>query len=192
MQLFINGKHLDITNALRAYIEKELNRIESKFEGKINEVNIIFAKDAHLFRVDISIQAGRNIQIFGNGEATDAYIAFDKAAERVTLRLRKHKTRLHDIHTRKAPDRELMASYAVLETEEKIEDEAEGADAPVIVAEMTTPIDTMSVSEAVMRLDLSQKTAMMFRNAGHGGLNMVYRRNDGNIGWIDPNIKEAA
>jgi hypothetical protein len=147
--------------------------------------------------VALSVHVGRGILMQAEDDGGDAYAAFDIAAETISKRLRRHKRRLRD-HHRAAADDSYAAKAFVLAAdvqEETVLDGADGADgsqAPVIVAELEADIPTLTVGEAVMRLDLAETQAMLFHNRAHGGLNMVYRRNDGNIGWVDPAPKPEA
>src|SRR5262249_43978570 len=137
-------------------------------------------------KAHITIQLGRNIMVTADGVEKDPYIAFDAAATKAGKQLRRYKNRLRDHHDRLArtPEGEfLKARDVVLQGNE---DESQQGEDPVVIAEMATSIQTMSVSEAVMRLDLSGQNALLFRNGSHGGFNMVFRRADGNIGWVDP------
>ena len=194
MQLSVKGKQLDVGDTLRAHIEESLDRALSKYFGNAIEANVTLSPEAHLFRAVVSAHVGRNIQLEAQGEADDPYAAFDAAAERLSKRLRRHKRRLRDHHKEGGNDHEpLPAQQYILageESEEDTESDAEGR--PAVVAEMATEIPSLTVSEAVMRMDLAQLPAMMFRNSAHGGLNMIYRRNDGNVGWIDPRGNRSA
>ncbi len=184
MKLSVTGKQIDVGDALRDHIETTLHVTVSKYFDNPMEGSVVLAKRARLFRADISVHIGRNMLLQGHAEAGDAYAAFDGALERIAKRLRRHKRRLRD-HRKSGKEGEaLMASAYVLANDEG-EDQKKGAN-PVIVAEMETEIGTMTVGEAVMRMDLADVPAMMFHNSAHGGLNMVYRRTDGNVGWIDP------
>ena len=137
------------------------------------------------------------------GAATDYYVAFDAAAERLAKQLRRYKRRLRDYHgkARPAGERPEMARSFVLAPVEDVEEEldeaaeagateietaADGGIAPVVIAEMSTELPQLTVGEAVMRMDLADSSVLLFRNRSHGELNVVYRRGDGNIGWIDP------
>lgn len=186
MQIAVKGKQIDVGDALRSHIETTLNATVSKYFDKAMEATVALARDAHLFRADISVHIGRGLLLQGHGEAGDAYAAFDSAEERIGKRLRRHKRWLRD-HRKDRTDRAdtLVANQYVLAAGSEA-DEAEPEASPVIVAEMATEIDTLTVGEAVARMDLADLSAMLFRNRAHGGLNMVYRRSDGNIGWIDP------
>ena len=153
----------------------------------------------------VVVHVGSGITLQASGEAEDVYNSFDMAADRVMKRMRRYKRKLRDHHREQASrQRESVpAQQYVLaaetddeapdETEEQGTPEPEAAPpaGPIIVAESTMQIDTMSVGEAVMRMDLAELPAMMFRNSSHGGMNVVYRRPDGNIGWIDPKQTEA-
>jgi hypothetical protein len=126
------------------------------------------------------------------GEADLPYPAFDMACDHLAKRLRRHKGRLQHHHKEIANRETLSAQQYILSgdledlDQDGPDDEAVGQDQPVVVAEMATDILSLTVSEAVMHLDLSDLPALMFRNSAHGGLNMIYRRQDGNIGWVDP------
>jgi hypothetical protein len=124
----------------------------------------------------------------GQASAVDAYAAGDAAIEHVAKRLRRYKRRLRDHHKERDKTEALTAqSYVLAPDADEADDDGMGTgDQPVVVAEMTTEILTLTVGEAVMRLDLGVQPALLFRHAGHGGLNLVYRRTDGHVGWIDP------
>ena len=190
MNLTIKGKQLDIGDALRSHITAQLNAVAEKYFTNPIEATVVVALNARLFLVDISIHIGRNIWLQSSAEGTDAYPAVDAAAERLAKRLRRYKRRLRDHNQRvaTAAEAEMTARQYILEGDGgEAEDGAEeDGSEPVIVAEMKTSIDTMTVGEAVMRLDLAEIPALMFRSSAHGGLNMVYRRPDGHIGWVDP------
>ena len=185
MKLSVTGKQIDVGDALRDHIETSLHATASKFFDNAMDGSVVLAKSAHLFRADISVHIGRNMLLQGHAEAGDAYAAFDAACDRIAKRLRRHKRRLRD-HRKSGKDEEAMLANAYVLAGEDGEKESASGASPVIVAEMETQIRTMTVGEAVMRMDLADVPAMMFRNSAHGGLNMVYRRNDGNVGWIDP------
>lgn len=188
MQLSVKGKKLDVGDSLRNHIAENLGAIAAKYFGNPIEATVVLSRDARLYRADVSVHVGRNIQLQSNAEADDAYRAFDAAADRVGRRLRRYKGRLRDYHKPDgtAPDATITAQAYVLDAGSDAAEDAEAPAQPIVVAEMTMPIDTLSVSDAVMRLDLGDLPALLFRNGAHGGLNMIYRRPDGNIGWVDP------
>lgn len=188
MQLSVKGKQLNVGDALRTHVSDSLSRILGKYFGDAIEVGVTFSRDSHMYRAVVAAHVGRGIQIQAQGEAGEPYPAFDIAADRLAKRLRRYKGRLRDHHKETGPAPETLSAQQYIlagESDQEIaEDAAEGR--PVIVAEMTTEIPSLTVSEAVMRMDLADQPALMFRNSSHSGLNMIYRRADGNIGWIDP------
>jgi ribosomal subunit interface protein len=190
MQLSVKGKQIDVGDSLREHVATQLNEIIGKFFSGSLEATVTFSREAHLFRADILVHAGKGIVLQSNGAASEPYPAFDQAAERMGERLRRNRKRLKKHHQDDAAPEAKMVPTFVLEGDD--EKAGETGDNPVIVAEMTTPIETLSVSEAVMRLDLGDLPALMFKNKTHGGLNMIYRRADGHIGWVDPAQSLAA
>lgn len=175
-------------DALRAYVKDSLSRILNKYFGDAIEVGVTLSREAHRYRAVVSAHVGRGIQLQAQGEADEPYPAFDSAAERLSKRLRRYKRRLRDHHKEHGPEAEPLYAQQYILAEEAAERarKGDGEGKPVIVAEMTTQIPSLTVSEAVMRMDLADLPAMMFRNSSHNGLNMIYRRPDGNIGWVDP------
>lgn len=188
MQLSVKGKQLDVGDALRAHVGDSLSRILGKYFGDALDVGVTVSREGHQYRVAVSVHIGRGMQIQAQGEADGAYAAFDAAAEHLAKRLRRYKRRLRD-HRKEsdAAPAPLPAQQYILAGDAGTEDDTVESDAaPVVIAEMATEIPSLTVSEAVMRMDLGDLPALMFRSSAHGGLNMVYRRPDGNIGWIDP------
>ena len=187
MQVSVKGKQLDIGDALRTHIEQALEHVLGKYFSSAIEATVTLSRNAHLYRAALSAHVGRNIKLEAQGEASEPYIAFDAAADRLSKRLRRHKRRLRDHHKETSPDHEpLPAQQYILAGDADGEESDIDAGQPAIIAEMATEIDSLTVSEAVMRMDLAELPAMLFRNSAHGGLNMVYRRPDGNVGWVDP------
>ena len=188
MQLSVSGKRLDVGDSLRSHVANSLGTAVDRYFGRAIEGKVTFERQRHLFRADIQVHVTRGMTLQSHHAAADVYAAFDGAVERLDHRLRRHKGRLAD-RKRKAHEDEASveaARYAVVDPEaEAIDANAEPAAAP-IVAEMTTDIAALSVGEAVARLDLGQKPVLMFRNRANGQFNVVYRRADGAIGWIDP------
>ena len=188
MNLTVSGKQIDVGDSLRAHVERELSSSVGKYFGDAVEGSVVFSRDGHQFRADVSVHIGRNILVQGQGMATDAYAAYDIADDHLAKRLRRYKRRLRDHHQRVDRDGpDLSARHVVLAAEPEELPEHEPAEpAPAVVAEMRVDIPTLTVGEAAMRLDLAHETALMFRNSANGLMNMVYRRRDGNIGWVDP------
>lgn len=194
MQLTVKGKQLDVGDALRTHVADSLNAVVGKYFNKPIEANVVLTKDAHLYKADIQVHVGRGIVLQSASDATEPYPAFDTACDKLAKRLRRYKSRLRDHHSENGAAEVIPARYQILEAEAEEHHEEVPTDAahPMVVAEMETSIATLSVSEAVMRLELAQAPALMFHNGAHGRLNMVYRRADGNIGWVDPAEKAGA
>ena len=191
MNLTVKGKHLDVGESLRGYVEEQLTAITEKYFSNPIDATVLFSQDAHLYCADVSVRVGRGILLQSRAEATDIYPAFDAAADKVGKRLRRYKRRLRDHHLHEATlavqAAELPARQYVIEAEPPLlEDDEDTGTEPAVIAEMDTTIETMSVAEAVMRMDLAELPALLFRSGVHGGLNMIYRRRDGHVGWIDP------
>jgi len=187
MQLSVNGKQLDIGDALRGHIEDSLPDIVTKYFENPTDAHVTMTRQGKEFRADITVHVGKGIMVQAHGGSEDPYAAFDTAAVHVAKRLRRYKRRLRDHHRGRDDTSDAVeAQHYVLQPHGEETDDTSPSELPVIVAEMTTDIELLSVGEAVMRMDLSGQPALMFRNKAHGGTNMVYVRNDGNIGWIDP------
>ncbi len=189
MQLSVKGKQIDVGDALREHVSSNLPEVVGKYFGGSIDANVTFSREAHMFRADITVHVGRGMTLQSNASASEPYPAFDLAAERLSERLRRQKTRIKNHHkdNRQEQEEAWLAQSFVLPPDGGESEPSEGGDNnPVIVAETTTNIENLTVSEAVMRLDLGDLPALMFRNRGHGGLNMIYRRPDGHIGWVDP------
>lgn len=187
MQISVTGKQLDVGDSLRAHIDEALGATVQKYFGKAIDAAVVLSRDARMFRADIAVHVGKGIQVRSHDVADDAYAAFDVSLAHLGKRLRRHKRRLRDHHKARGEDSGESAQTYVLAAPEAAEsDGASSRESPLVIAEATSTIEPLTVSEAVMRLDLADMAAMVFRNAGNGSLNVVYRRPDGNIGWIDP------
>ncbi|MBL8709965.1 MAG: ribosome-associated translation inhibitor RaiA [Rhodospirillaceae bacterium] len=191
MNLTVKGKNIDVGDALKTRAQESLDHIFGKYFSNPIDATVTMSKDTYLFSAQISVHVGRGIMLQAEGTANEANAAYDQAAETLAKRLRRYKRRLRDHH--RAATESMRAQKYILasESEEAEEPEAghaNGESQPVVVAEMQTDIPSLTVGEAVMRLDLANGQAMMFLNRAHGGLNMIYRRNDGNIGWVDPRL----
>jgi ribosomal subunit interface protein len=193
MHITVAGKQVDTGEALRVHVQDGLATISRKYFDHALEANVTFHKSppGAMFCCDINLKAGRNLFMRGEGEGPDAHRAFDVAAEHLAKRLRRYRRRVNDHARSLAENREPPAEAArqvVLRQPEETDELAaapNGHDHGVIVAEGSTAVLHLSVGEAVMRLDLEQRQVLMFRNSGTGALNVVYRRVDGCVGWID-------
>lgn len=192
MRIQVAGRHLDVGDALKARIESELESGVSKYFSRITDAVVTVEKNGgDAFEVDCAVHLSSGISLQSEGHGGDAHSAFSDAMEKLEKRVRRYKRRLKNHHAdNKSPlPAEDAAAYVLAPLQEDGDADAgnaAGDDAPLVIAETTFPVRTMTVSTAVMQLDLSNSPALMFRNAASGGLNMVYRRADGNVGWIDP------
>lgn len=192
MQLTVKGKQLDVGDALKSHVEATLLNVFGKYFGNPLEANVVLSREAHLYRAHIGVHIGRGLNMQSQADAEAPYAAFDVAADHLAKRLRRHKGRLRDHHRSEPPVTEVGAQYILANSGDDEEAPAEDKDgAPVTIVE-SVEIPTLTVGEAVMRLDLANGVAMMFRNRIHGELNMVYRRTDGTIGWVDPRANPAS
>lgn len=184
MQLTVKGKQLDVGDALRTHVADSLNTTVGKYFNKPIEANVVLTRNAHLFKADIQVHVGRGIMLQSASEATEPYPAFDTACEKLGKRLRRYKRRLksHASGAKAELPAESFPSFVIdASNEEELADDAQ----PIIIAEGTTTVPSLSVVDAVMHMDLENSTFKVFRNGTTGGLNLVYRRDDGHIGWID-------
>ena len=189
MQVVITGKQLNVSDPLRGHVEKQLAAAISKYFEHAIEASVVFSrqgKGKHV-RADISVHAARNIQMQGHGEENEAKAAFDSAMARIAKRLRRYKRRLRDHRNAGHETAAVQAQQYVLAAGDNYEEEQIAEDGqPLVIAEMTTTIDNLTVGEAAMRMELANTEALVFQNIAHGGINVLYRRSDGNLGWIDP------
>lgn len=208
MELTINGKQLDVGDHLKAHITHKVEEINEKYFNRAIEGIVTLGKETSaLFKVHVSLRVGRDILIQATAQDADPYAGFDKAAEKVAKQLRRYKKKLRDHHERleRTPETEMIKAHDYTLASELFEnmaadtspvndddDERYVPKEPAIVAELTTSIQAMTVSEAVMRMDLSEENALMFLNSKTDSLNMIYKRSDGNIGWVDPGEEIAA
>ena len=192
MPLRISGKNLDIGDALRTRMrDRVVEALGKYFDGGYSG-HLTVGKEGFGFRTECAIHLDSGITLHAEALAADAYASADQAAVRIEKRLRRYKRRLKDHPSRGYAQSEVAgtapmeaASYVIAAPEH--EDDAEASEfAPVIIAETTTMMRRMSVSEAVLELDMTGAPVIVFRHAGHGRVNLVYRRADGHIGWIDP------
>ncbi len=189
MQLSVQGRQIDVGDAFREHASLSLGTVLGKYFGDAIDVSVTLSREGHQFRAMVATHIGKGIELHASAEAAEPYPAFDQAVERLSKRLRRYKRRLRDHHRdlEQAGADVLAAQQYVLQVEESEADEEAAADhQPAVIAEIETEIPSLTVSDAVMRMDLADVPALLFRNKAHGGLNMLYRRPDGNVGWVDP------
>ncbi|SEN09552.1 ribosomal subunit interface protein [Loktanella fryxellensis] len=195
MRYQISGKQIDIGAALQTHVETELGQTLSKYAGRPTEAYVVFSKSGHEHVAESVVHLSTGLTVQASGRDPEIYAAFDACCEKMDKQLRRYKRRLKD-HHRDRPDPVAMSGggeYILAATTDEVEDDpAEGHDAPVIVAETEAKIPSLSVGEAVMQMELSHAAVMVFRNEKQGRINVVYKRDDGNIGWIDPHDADRA
>lgn len=187
MRYQITGKQIDIGDALQTHVQNELDGVVQKYSQRPTDATVIFSKSAHEFVCETNVHLSSGLTAAAKAHATEIYASFDAAAEKLDKQLRRYKRRLKDHHRERTEPVELMgaSSYILAGETESGDDEPETLQ-PIIVAEMETKIPSLSVGEAVMQMELAGAPVLVFRNEKKDGVNVVYRRDDGNIGWIDP------
>ena len=186
MDIRVSGHQVATGEALQGHATERLTAIATKYFSRAISAQVTFSKaPAGAFRCDIVMHVMQNLVLKASGQAQEAHPAFDQAAEKIDKQLRRYKRRLNNRHEQPVAALPLEdASYTIFE--EGAEQEDVVADAPVVIAETRVDVPEATVSDAVMMLDLRNTTALLFKNAGTGGYNMVYRRGDGSIGWVEP------
>ena len=191
MPFRVSGKNIDIGDALRGRVNQRIAEATAKYFDGGYSGHVTIGKDGFGFRTECVVHLDSGIVLEADAIASDAYSSADQAAERIEKRLRRYKRRLKDHQMARADGRVIdqnavAAPSYIIEAPEQDTDEEITEFNPVIIAESTTALKRMSVSDAVLQLDLTGTTVVVFRHGGHGRVNLVYRRADGHIGWIDP------
>jgi ribosomal subunit interface protein len=191
MNIQVTGRHVDISDAFKTHVEEGIKNLLDKHHMEAVEAIVRLDKQRHLFLTEVKIHLARGIHLRATETDTEAYVSFDMALDTLTGRLRRFKKRLvdhhkhHDVRFEKVP-------YTILNGQSTQADvDAHTETAAAVVAEMKRDIPTLSVSDAVMHFELGQEAAYIFRNVKSGDLNVLYRRSDGHIGWIDPQTSQA-
>lgn len=198
MRVLVAGRHLDVGEALRSRIEGELTAGVAKYFSRATDANVTVGRNGIGYEVDCTLHLASGMTLQAQGHSAEPHGAFSDAMHKIEGRLARYKRRLKNHHApAKGPLPAEDASAYVLaafddedEAGPELDDGAEAANSaeggPLVIAETKIPVKTMTVSMAVLQLDLAESPALLFRNAAHGRLNMVYRRADGNVGWVDP------
>mgnify|MGYP001160024297 CR=1 FL=1 len=183
----ITGNKIDVGTALQTHVKSVVDTIIAKYAVRPTTSTIVFSRVSNEFSCEISVHLSTGLTAQAGAHSHEAYASFDAASEKMEKQLRRYKRRLKDHHRERAQPVELSAASSyVLSTQ----NESDGAEPetlqPLIVAEMEQKIQSLSVGEAVMQMELAGAPVLVFRNEGHNGVNVVYHREDGNIGWVDP------
>ena len=187
MRYQISGKQIDIGEALQTHVKDELGAAVAKYAERPTDAHVIFSKNASEYACEAIVHLSTGLTAQASAKAHEIYGAFDACCEKMEKQLRRYKRRLKDHHRERAEPVELFgaSSYILAANGEEVESEPESLQ-PIIVAEMETQIPSLSVGEAVMQMELAGAPILVFRKEGKETVNVVYRRDDGNIGWIDP------
>ncbi|MGF1503056.1 MAG: ribosome hibernation-promoting factor, HPF/YfiA family [Paracoccaceae bacterium] len=203
MHITVTGKHIDTGEALQGHVETRMTEAIGKYFDRAVDAAVVFSRDGAFFKADATVHLPTGLLAKAQGSHNEIYGAFDEACDRIEKQLRRHKRRLKDHHQSRQNPVEAFAapSYVLAAQADEPEIDAEAADPaahgengsqPVIIAEMTTDIKRLSVGEAVMQMELAHVPFLVFKNDASGRLNIVFQRDDGNIGWIDPALTGEA
>lgn len=187
MRYQVSGKQIDIGAALQEHVESELSGVVQKYAERPTDAQIVFSRSGHEYVCETTVHLSTGLNAQAKAHNTEIYAAFDACCEKMEKQLRRYKRRLKNHHKDRSEPVELFgASSYILASEDQADDAEPETLQPMIVAEMETRIPRLSVGEAVMQMELAGAPVLVFRNEGKDALNVVYRRDDGNIGWIDP------
>ncbi len=187
MRYQISGKQIDIGEALQTHVKEELGTAVAKYAERPTDAMVVFSKSASEFACETIVHLSTGLTAQASAKAHEIYAAFDACCEKMEKQLRRYKRRLKDHHRDRAEPVELFGASTYILAADSTETESEPDSLqPIIVAEMETKIPSLSVGEAVMQMELAGAPVLVFRKQGKDTVNVVYRREDGNIGWIDP------
>ena len=189
MQTQITGKQIDIGDALRGHVSESLTDVLGKYPGRPTDAETVFSKSGHEFNCETSVNLSTGLTVQAKAHAHEIYAAFDQCCEKIDKQLRRYKRRLKD-HSQQAKAKS-AALFVMADPMQNISDDTdEGVDAatsePMVIAESTSKIKTMTPGMAALELGLAGNGVVVFHNVKHGGINVVFKRSDGHIGWIDP------
>ncbi|MGR3570236.1 ribosome hibernation-promoting factor, HPF/YfiA family [Brevirhabdus sp.] len=187
MRYQISGKQIDIGEALQSHVRSELDGIVGKYAERPTDAQVVFSRSAHEHVCEATVHLSTGLTAQAKAHATEIYAAFDQCGEKMEKQLRRYKRRLKNHHRDRSQPVEIsgVPSYILASSDNADEVEPDSLQ-PMIIAEMETKVPSLSVGEAVMQMEIAGAPVLVFRNEGRDGVNVVYRRDDGNIGWIDP------
>lgn len=187
MNVQINGKQIDVGSSLRTHAKGKVTEIITKYSKSATDSTITFSKDRYEYFCDIYIHLATGMTVQAKGKAIDIYDSFEDSLEKIDKQLRRYKRRLKNHHNdRKKPIEFMYANSYVISSHNEDDSHKKESLKPLIIAEMQEKIPTISVGEAVMQMELSGANMLIFRNTSHHKINVVHLREDGNIGWVDP------
>lgn len=187
MRYKISGRQIDVGDALQTHVKSELGQTVEKYSQRPTDATVVFSRNAYEFLCEATVHLSTGLTASAKGGATEIYAAFEACWEKMDKQLRRYKRRLKDHHRERSEPVEFAGApmYVLASNEGPEESEPESLQ-PIIIAEMETKIPSLSVGEAVMQMELAGAPLLVFRNEKNGGVNVVHRRDDGNVGWIDP------
>jgi ribosomal subunit interface protein len=183
----ISGKQIDIGAALQMHVKSIVDAIASKYAERPTDASVIFSRSSNEFVCEVSVHLSTGLTAQAKAHDHEIYAAFDSSVDKLEKQLRRYKRRLKDHHKERVQPVEFSeaSSYILAQQDDSTDNEPKSLQ-PLIVAEMEQKIQSLSVGEAVMQMELAGAPVLVFKNEGHNGVNVVYRRDDGNIGWVDP------
>ncbi|MBA4249076.1 MAG: ribosomal subunit interface protein [Candidatus Puniceispirillum sp.] len=187
MAIVISGKQMDLGESLRSHIENDITTTVSRYIDGDIDATVTVSKDTHAFRTDIQIHVGKHIDVHANGNDADAHKSVEVALSKLDAQIRRYKTRLLNMRRKKDDHSKIVETVQKFIVQRQEEDNVE--DNPLVIAEVPKEILTLTVGDAVMKMDLSEYPVLVFKNAANDQINVVYKRPDNNIGWIDPSLK---
>ena len=187
MRYQISGKQINIGTALQTHVKTELDEVIQKYAERPTDALVIFSKSAHEFACEATVHLSTGLTATAKAKDTEIYAAFNSCCAKMEKQLRRYKRRLKDHHKNRTQPVELFSgSSYIISSDDGLNQLEPETLQPIIVAEMEAKIPSLSVGEAVMQMELAGAPVLVFRNESKDGVNVVYRRDDGNIGWIDP------
>jgi ribosomal subunit interface protein len=186
MRYQISGRQIDIGEALQTHVKAEMTETLEKYAGRPTDAIVVFSRSAHETVCEAVVHLSTGMQASAKGHSPEIYAAFESCREKLDKQLRRYKRRLKDHHKDRIDPVEVHAAASYVLASGKDEESEPDSLTPMIIAEMEAKIPTVSVGEAVMQMELAGAQFLVFRNEAGKGLNVVYRRADGNVGWIDP------
>lgn len=187
MRYQISGKQINIGTALQTHVKTELDEVIQKYAERPTDALVIFSKSAHEFACEATVHLSTGLTATAKAKDTEIYAAFNSCCAKMEKQLRRYKRRLKDHHKDRTQPVELFSgSSYIISSDDGLNQLEPETLQPIIVAEMEAKTLSLSVGEAVMQMELAGAPVLVFRNESKDGVNVVYRRDDGNIGWIDP------
>ncbi len=185
MHIQVKGKQIDVGAALTEHVEAQLSAAVAKYFDRPVDATVTFSKERHAFRCDAHVHLATGLVAQSSSTAADVYAAFDQGADKIEKQIRRYKRRLKDHHKERAKPVDMLSAQSYVLQGGDEADEPESLK-PVIVAESTDAIPSISVGEAVMQMELAGHDFLLFRHDATGRVNLVFSREDGNVGWMDP------